>query len=213
MSVNNQWCGTTYSFLNSFILRQADKILAKALGKNAQYPFDWQLAQGQEMRQKSKDGKVTNIRSSYKSVVPVAAQWSVSWSHLPYYISLSGLTSLFTCGGYNDVDGYLVEAEVIDLSSDGSPPPENCRQVPDMLSAKYDHFAMWDRGDNSVLCCGGFGSSQGQRCYKYSGDEWSDMGDVLLQYRALSAAVQLSNGDYWISGGFRWDQSHIRSAA
>ena len=52
-----------------------------------------------------------------------------------------------------------------------------------MLSAKYDHFAMWDRGDNSVLCCGGFGSSPSQRCYKYSSDEWTDLRDISVHDR------------------------------
>ncbi len=40
VSLNNQWYGTSYSFLTSFVSRLADKILTKYSGKNAQYPFD-----------------------------------------------------------------------------------------------------------------------------------------------------------------------------
>ncbi len=114
---------------------------------------------------------------------------------------------MFTCGGY--VEGYyLAEAEVIDLPSlEGTLSPRTCSQVPDMPSDKFAHFAMWDNGDRSVLCCGGQGSfSQHKHCYKYSGDKWIGLGDILLHSRDYACAVQLRDGRYWISGAVRYQR-------
>ncbi len=121
-----------------------------------------------------------------------------------YSTLFSGLTTLFTCGGY--ALGYsLADAEVIDLPYlEGTLPPRTCSQVPDMPNANYYDFAMWDNGDNSVLCCGGSPSSLYQNCYKYSGYKWIDLGDILLHDRIYSSAAQLRDGRYWISGGQRY---------
>ncbi len=69
-----------------------------------------------------------------------------------------------------------------------------------MPSAKYAHFAMWDDGDKSVLCCGGEDVPR-TGCFKYAGDEWIDLGDILLHERGYSSAAELSDGRYWIAGG------------
>ncbi len=118
--------------------------------------------------------------------------------------SFAGLTSLFTCGGWNG--DRLADAEVIDLPvSEGSDPDRTCNQVPDLPHMKCSHFAMWDDVDQSVLCCGGYPtSSELKRCFKYTGDEWIDLGDVLGHDRSYSKAAELSNGRYWISGGSRY---------
>ncbi len=67
---------------------------------------------------------------------------------------------------------------------------------------KYRHFVLWDNGDGSVLCCGGWDNSGSQKgCFKYAGEEWLDLGDILLDDRVASSAVELSDGRYWICGG------------
>ncbi len=115
--------------------------------------------------------------------------------------SFAGLTSLFTCGGYDG--SSLAAAEVIDLPSlEGSDPDRTCNQVPEMPEEKDALFAMWDDVDQSVLCCGGESpSSELKRCFKYTGDEWIDLGDVLTHRRRYSSAAKLSDGRYWIAGG------------
>ncbi len=122
----------------------------------------------------------------------------------------SGLTSLFTCGGffYNNTLRELDDVEIIDLPSlEGSSPDTTCNVVPQMPIAKGDNFAIWDEGDKSVLCCGGEGdpdddSDSPRRCLKYAGDEWIDLGDILLDQRTYSTAVQLSDGRFWIAGSY-----------
>ncbi len=119
-----------------------------------------------------------------------------------HFSFFAGLTSLFTCGGYNN-DLDLADAEVIDLPSlEGSDPDRTCNQVPDMPDEKDALFAMWDDVDQSVLCCGGeTSSSEYKRCFKYTGEEWMDLGDVLRHQRRYSRAAKLSDGRYWIAGG------------
>ncbi len=119
--------------------------------------------------------------------------------------SFAGLNSLFTCGGYGD--DALADAEVIDLPSlEGSNPDQNCNQVPDMPDEKDELFAMWDDDDQSILCCGGEPVSlEGKRCFKYIGEEWIDLGDVLRHQRRSSSASKLSDGRYWIMGGFGYE--------
>ncbi len=98
---------------------------------------------------------------------------------------------------------HLAAAEVIDLPSlEGSDPDRTCNQVPEMPEEKGAHFAMWDNVDQSVLCCGGNPtSSEYKRCFKYTGEEWMDLGDVLRHPRRYSSAAKLSDGRYWIAGG------------
>ncbi len=112
----------------------------------------------------------------------------------------AGLASLFTCGG---ADGrFFADAKVIDLPSlEGSNPDRTCNQVPNMPHRKGDHFAMWDDVDQSVLCCGGDPTTEYKRCFKYTGDEWIDLGDILRLPRRFASAVELSDGRYWITGG------------
>ena len=119
-----------------------------------------------------------------------------------HFSFFAGLTSLFTCGGYNN-DLDLADAEVIDLPSlEGSDPDRTCNQVPDMPDEKDALFAMWDDVDQSVLCCGGeTSSSEYKRCFKYTGEEWMDLGDVLRHQRRFASAAKLSDGRYWIAGG------------
>ena len=121
-----------------------------------------------------------------------------------HHFLFADLTSLFTCGGW-DGSNSLADAEVIDLASlEGSNPDRTCTEVPDMPIGKGDLFAMWDYGDKSVLCCGGGGFNESllhKQCSKYSGADWIDLGDILIHDRRWSAAVELSDGRYWISGG------------
>ena len=130
--------------------------------------------------------------------------------HLPltYFTLFTGLTSLFTCGGLDD-SHYLTEAEVIDLPSlEGAPLPQTCNQADDIPSSKSGHFAIWDSSDNSVLCCGGYSDgSKDNRCFKYTGDKWIDLGEILRRDREYSSAAQLSDGSYWIAGGYRYKPS------
>ncbi len=117
---------------------------------------------------------------------------------LTHFTLLAGLTSLFTCGGHSPHD------EVIDLPSlDASNPDRTCHGVHEMPKSRYYNFAMWDNDVRSVLCCGGYNSSssKSKRCFKYTGDEWTDLGDILRHQRAESRAAELSDGRYWISGG------------
>ena len=110
----------------------------------------------------------------------------------------AGFTSLFTCGG----QGASTHVDITILpSSEGSHQNRTCNEVPEIPSSKYDNFAMWDDHDKSVLCCGGEPSLQHKRCYKYTGDEWIDLGEILKHQRYHSRAVELSDGRYWISGG------------
>ncbi len=153
-----------------------------------------------------------------KLVVPAPSCHCSSWSlciwcsariclTLTYSTWFAGLTSLFTCGGY-PAGNHLAEAEVTDLTN------KACNEVPEMPNAKYCIFAMWDDSDESVLCCGGYDddSSMWRRCYEYSADAWTDLGDILVDQRRFSSAVKLSDGRYWISGGFqgyKWINFHF----
>ncbi len=125
-----------------------------------------------------------------------------------------GVTALFTCGGAGD-SGYLSLAEVTDLSSlDRSPPLKTCKAVPDMPRAERSVFALWDESDNSVLCCGGVTApSTSKQCFKYTGAEWIDLGEVLRHERKTATKVKLSDGRYWISGGgFRYEPLNLCAA-
>ncbi len=100
----------------------------------------------------------------------------------------------------NDGDD-LADVEVIDLPSlEESNSDQTCNEVPGMPSENYAHFAMWDDYDKTVLCCGGWDSVH-KGCFEYAGDEWNDLGDILLHARGYSSAAELHDGSYWISGG------------
>ncbi len=112
---------------------------------------------------------------------------------------------MFSCGGVGD-SGALADAEVIDLGAlDGSLPSRNCNEVPPMPNYKYSHFAVWDKSDESALCCGGWDggdtSIEYKQCFKYAGEEWMDLGDILKHIRIWSSAAELNDGRYWIAGG------------
>ncbi len=128
-------------------------------------------------------------------------------------LSIAGLTSVFTCGGHiwhGGAGHSIVDSEVTDLPSlEVSHSDRTCHKVPKLPSGKRYHFAMWDEGDKSVLCCGGEPSLQHKRCYKYAGDEWIDVGEILKNQRHHSTAVKLSDGRYWISGGYRYELQNL----
>ena len=91
---------------------------------------------------------------------------------------------------------------MIDLSG------KTCNVVSEMPRGKFAHVALWDNRDQSVLCCGG-GDQVGdpRQCFKYTGAEWMNLGDILIGDRSFSSTVELSDGRYWISGdGGKYEQ-------
>ncbi len=80
-----------------------------------------------------------------------------------------------------------------------------------MPKARADNFAMLGHSDGSVLCCGGAvnGVKNLKQCYKYSGAEWIDVGDVLIHERRHSKAVKLSDGRFWIFGGTGYELLNV----
>ncbi len=123
---------------------------------------------------------------------------------------LAGATVLFICGDSKPID-ILPDADIINLpSSEGSHLNRSCKEVPEMPTGKLAPFAIWDSVDKSVLCYGGIDYITELRgCWKYTGDEWIDLRDILRRPRAASTAAKLSDGRYWITGGYRYELQNL----
>lgn len=102
---------------------------------------------------------------------------------------------LFVAGGNNALD----DAEVIDLN------PDNLIQTPcfkpsDLAFEQEEHVGIFSLGQPWL--CGG----ESRQCQSYDAgeDEWTERAP-LDQERRLGASVQISETEWWISGGDRGD--------
>ena len=100
-------------------------------------------------------------------------------------------------------DGFPFDSvEALKLSAFG--PDFSCPGLSDMPEDAYDMQGLSDDAGRPMFC-GGFGNDYGGRaCFVYNADadQWV-AGPKMTQDRDQSATVKLTDGRYWVTGGFR----------